>query len=274
MTESLVRRVVLGIEYDGSLFHGWQIQHHADTIQAHVQQALAQIAAHPVVLHCAGRTDAGVHAIEQIAHFETAAERPERAWVLGTNTHLPRTIRIRWARYIDHHFHARFSALARHYRYLILCTHTSSALWYQRALWVHQPLDVQAMQAAAACLIGTHDFSSFRAQGCQAKSPIRTIDHLTLQQWHEWLELRISANGFLHHMVRNIVGVLLAVGRGQAATTWPLQLLEQRDRRLAGITASPYGLYLAHVSYPAHFALPDHSLDGSEWPFLHSFDTN
>lgn len=250
------QRWALGIEYDGSAFCGWQRQRHAVSVQACLEAALARVAAHPVTVHCAGRTDTGVHALEQIVHFNTTASRPPRAWIYGTNAHLPATVSVLWACLVPDEFHARFSAVARHYRYLILCTPTRPALWRTRVTWSHQPLDLAAMQRAAAALVGTHDFSSFRAQECQAKSPVRTVYYLELHRHGTLIELRIGADGFLHHMVRNIAGVLLAIGRGAATSEWTQILLAQRERRLGGVTAPAQGLYLARVDYPPRFALP------------------
>lgn len=256
MAEPATARIALGLEYDGSQFQGWQMQRHAESVQARLQEALAQVAAHPVTLHCAGRTDSGVHALEQVVHFDTVANRAMRAWVLGVNANLPDSIAVRWARAVTPEFHARFSATARHYRYLILNRPTRSALHCRRAVWVHRSLDLARMQAAAFCLTGTHDFSSFRAQGCQAKSPVRTVHYLRLRRHGEIIVLEIGADGFLYHMVRNIAGVLLAIGRGEAPSDWAAQLLAMRDRRRGGVTAPPQGLYLVGIDYPARFDLP------------------
>ncbi|WPL16931.1 tRNA pseudouridine synthase A [Thiorhodovibrio winogradskyi] len=262
-------RIALGIEYDGSRFSGWQMQHHAPTVQQEVQAAASRVADHPVVLHCAGRTDAGVHALAQVAHFDTPAVRTERSWVLGINAQLPPEIAIRWARAMSADFHARFSARARHYRYLILNSPTRSALLARRAVWTHRPLALEPMREAGRALVGTRDFSSFRAQGCQAKSPVRTLHYLDLSRQGDLIELAVGADGFLHHMVRNIAGVLMAIGRGDAPIGWTEQLLAQRDRTRGGVTAPPQGLYLSAVDYPEHFAVPSPnaaSLTASSWP--------
>ena len=249
-------RIAMGLEYDGTAFHGWQLQDEARTVQAVVEAAVARVADHPVRVHCAGRTDRGVHAEEQVIHFDTPSRRAERSWVLGTNVNLPPDVGVSWARPVDPTFHARFSAIARHYRYRILCRPTRSPLARDRAVWLHQALDLERMRAAAAFLVGEHDFSSFRALGCQAKSPVRRVHYCDWAREGERLELRIGANGFLHHMVRNIVGVLTAIGRGEADPAWVEELLAIRDRTRGGVTAPPQGLYFVRADYPAAFALP------------------
>lgn len=256
-TTDSTQRIALGLEYDGTAFHGWQRQHHAATVQAAVEHAVSRVANHAVTLHCAGRTDSGVHALEQVVHFDALTKRPLRAWTLGVNAHLPDTISVLWAAEVSTEFHARFSAQARHYRYLILCRPTRSALWRDRALWLHRRLNLAAMRHAGDHLVGTHDFSSFRAQGCQAKSPVRTLHYLTLEQpSDDMIVLAVGADGFLYHMVRNIAGVLIAIGSGEADTDWTAQLLRDKDRRCGGVTAAPHGLYLARIDYPDQFALP------------------
>ncbi|MBK1717928.1 tRNA pseudouridine(38-40) synthase TruA [Thiocystis violacea] len=246
----------MGIEYDGTDFHGWQTQSGVRTVQTALEAAVGRVADHPVTLHCAGRTDAGVHALEQVVHFETTAFRSERSWVLGTNVNLPHDVGVRWAHPVDERFHARFSAMARHYRYHILVRRTRSPLQHHRAVWVHEALDLERMQTAARSLVGEHDFSSFRAFACQAKSPIRRVLYLDLSERDGQLVIRIGANGFLHHMVRNIAGVLIAIGRGSAPVDWTGELLEVRDRTLGGVTAPPHGLYFVKADYPAEFDLP------------------
>jgi tRNA pseudouridine38-40 synthase len=254
--QAIPQRIALGVEYDGSAFCGWQAQQPGvRTVQTSLEAALAQVANHPVTLHAAGRTDSGVHALEQVVHFDTTARRIERAWVFGTNVNLPPDVAVRWAQPIGATFHARFSAIARHYRYHIQTTTARSALQRERAVWVYGALDVARMRTAAAALVGEHDFSSFRAASCQAKSPIRRVHYLDIQAQPEQLTLHIGANGFLHHMVRNIAGVLLAIGRGQAEADWTTQLLALRDRKQGGITAPPQGLYFVRADYPAHFEL-------------------
>lgn len=250
------RRIALGVEYDGSHYCGWQFQPHGPSVQQALQEALARVANHPVTVHCAGRTDSGVHALGQVVHFDSAAARSERAWLLGTNVHLPADIAVQWVQTVGAGFHARFSALARHYRYLILRRPARSALWHRRAVWTHRPLALPPMQTAARALIGRHDFSSFRALACQARSPVRTLHYLELREHGDLIEIAVGADGFLHHMVRNLAGVLLAIGRGDAPVTWAAELLARRDRTQGGVTAPAHGLYLAQVDYPAHFHLP------------------
>jgi len=255
------QRIALGVEYLGSQYCGWQYQHHALSVQQVLEEALTRVADQPVRVHCAGRTDAGVHATGQVVHFETSALRPERAWTLGVNASLPDDVAVRWARAVDAEFHARFSAMARHYRYLILRRPARSALWHQRAFWTHRSLSLAPMREAAAALIGRHDFTSFRALACQAKSPVRTLHYLDLSERGDLLVLSVGADGFLHHMVRNLVGVLLAIGRGERPADWAAELLALRDRARGGITAPAHGLYLLRVDYPAVFALPSATAD-------------
>jgi tRNA pseudouridine38-40 synthase len=263
---SAVQRIALGVEYLGTRYCGWQYQHHALSVQQVLEEALARVADGPVRVHCAGRTDAGVHAIGQVVHFETAAPRPERAWTLGVNAHLPDDISVRWSRVVDGGFHARFSAQARHYRYLILRRPTRSALWHHRAYWTHRSLSVPAMREAATTLVGRHDFTSFRALACQAKSPVRTLHYLDLTEQGDLLLLRVGADGFLHHMVRNLVGVLLAIGRGEQRVGWAAELLALRDRARGGVTAPAHGLYLVQVDYPPAYALPSAVNDACDDP--------
>jgi tRNA pseudouridine38-40 synthase len=257
-------RIAMGVEYDGSAFHGWQIQKDADTIQEALEHALTAVADHPISTRCAGRTDAGVHAVEQVVHFDTSARRTERSWVLGANVNLPAEVSVLWAHPVAPDFHARFSATARHYRYLILRRPTRSALLRQRAVWTHYELRIDLMRRAAEQLVGEHDFSSFRALGCQAKSPIRTIHHLQLTERKDGIiEMAIGANGFLHHMVRNIAGVLMAIGRAEAPVSWVLELLAVRDRAKGGVTAPPHGLYFVRADYPDRFALPQRAFSAA-----------
>lgn len=250
-------RIALGIEYDGTAFKGWQVQRHElCTVQAVVEQAVSAVAAHPVRVVCAGRTDSGVHAVGQVVHFDTDAERQPRNWVLGANVNLPPTVAVAWAIPVADDFHARFSAQSRVYRYLILNRATRSSLLAGRATWVHRPLDAVRMHEAAQALVGTHDFSSYRAMGCQAKSPVRTLHSLSVLRNGELIELRVHANAFLHHMIRNIAGVLIAIGRGEQATDWAGQVLRLQDRTLGGVTAPPDGLYFERVSYADEFGIP------------------
>jgi tRNA pseudouridine38-40 synthase len=251
-----VARIAVGIEYDGSAYAGWQCQPAAPSVQGLTEQALARIAAEPVALVCAGRTDAGVHALGQVAHFDTSAVRPARNWVLGANSELPRDISLSWVQAVPDHFHARFSAEARTYRYLILNRGARSALSAQRATWVHRPLAVERMVEAASLLEGEHDFSAFRAAGCQAKSPVRRLTRLSVGRQGEWVIIEATANAFLHHMVRNIAGLLLAVGKGDAPPQWAAEILAGRDRTRSAATAPAAGLYFMAVRYPQAFGLP------------------
>ncbi|MBW9256302.1 MAG: tRNA pseudouridine(38-40) synthase TruA [Candidatus Thiodiazotropha sp. (ex. Lucinisca nassula)] len=248
-------RVALGVEYDGTAFHGWQFQGDVRSVQESLQIALSQVADHEVTVHCAGRTDTGVHATGQIVHFDTPSVRTDRSWVLGTNVNLPADVSICWAKLMPEDFHARFSAIGRHYRYLILNRTYRSALWRDRAVWIHKPLDEEAMHRAAQKLVGTHDFSSYRALGCQAKHPVRTVHSLSVSRQGEMLSIEIHANAFLHHMVRNIAGVLIAIGKGEQSESWADEILALRDRTLGGVTAPPQGLCLTQVDYPKEFAL-------------------
>ncbi len=249
-------RIALGIEYDGTAFAGWQSQSHSTGIQSVVEAALACVADHPVAVTAAGRTDAGVHATLQVVHFDAAVERSERAWVLGANTNLRPDVSVLWARFMPAEFHARFSAVARSYRYVIRNRAARPSLDRHRACWVREPLRADLMHEAAQALLGVHDFSSFRAAECQSRSPIRNLESISVGQREDLVTIDVTANAFLHHMVRNIAGVLLAVGRGKQPVSWVREVLEFKDRRLGGVTAPPEGLYLVGVRYPAAFALP------------------
>lgn len=250
-------RVALGLEYDGSAFCGWQVQPGVRTVQACVEEALSKIADHPVKAHCAGRTDAGVHALGQVIHIETQARREERSWVFGANTELPRDVSVLWAKPAPDDFHARFSARRRTYRYVILNRPSRPGLWTSRVTWECRPLEVKRMQTAANYLLGEHDFSAFRAQGCQAKSPVRRVHRVEVQRAGDRIEIDVEANAFLHHMVRNIAGVLMAVGRGEQRPEWAKEVLEGRDRAQGGVTAPPDGLYLTNVWYEKKHGLPE-----------------
>ncbi|MEO8018480.1 MAG: tRNA pseudouridine(38-40) synthase TruA [Pseudomonadota bacterium] len=249
-------RFAAGLEYDGRAYSGWQCQPGLPTVQDAVQRALSRVADSPVDCVCAGRTDAGVHAHAQVVHFDSAAVRSERAWRLGTNTYLPSDVSVAWVREVPQQFHARFSATARSYRYLIFNRDSRSALVSGRATWERRPLDAGRMQAAAQVLVGEHDFSAFRAVECQAKSPTRRVEQLEVTRSAEWLQLAITANAFLHHMVRNVAGLLMSVGSGDSSPDRVAAVLASRDRKTNAATAPPDGLYLAAVRYPAEFALP------------------
>jgi tRNA pseudouridine38-40 synthase len=249
-------RVALGIEYDGTGFFGWQRLSHGPTVQAEVESALSFVADHPVEVTCAGRTDAGVHARCQVVHFDTAAEREPRAWVLGATTRLPRAVAVLWAQMMPDDFHARFSARARRYRYAILNRAIRPALDARFIGWERVPLDAGAMHAAAQALVGEQDFSSFRAVSCQARHARRNVTEARVRREGEHVIVEIEANAFLHHMVRNIVGSLLEVGRGERSPEWIAGLLAARDRNVAGVTAPPQGLTFIGPRYPAEWKLP------------------
>ena len=249
-------RIAVGVEYDGSAFAGWQSQEGQRTVQQVTETALARIAAAPIELVCAGRTDTGVHAQGQVAHFDTEATRSARSWVLGANSELPADVSLTWAHTVPEHFHARYSAQARTYRYLILNRTARSALHRTRAAFIHRPLDEARMAQACAGLLGEHDFSAFRSSQCQAKSAVRRIEQLTVQRREQWVTIEVTANAFLHHMVRNIAGLLMAIGRGDAEPGWAAQVLAGRDRTRNAATAPPEGLCLLGVRYPPAFGLP------------------
>lgn len=249
-------RIALGIEYDGSVFSGWQAQVHAPSVQSAVEGALTQVADHPVAVVAAGRTDAGVHAAMQVVHFDTSAVRTERNWMLGANCGLPRQVSVLWAREVPEAFHARYGALARSYRYFIFNREPRPALLSQRASWVRDALDHERMQSAAQHLLGEHDFSSFRAAECQAHSPLRNLHAIEVTRCGEFVTITVTANAFLHHMVRNIAGVLITIGRGDRPVEWMEEVLAARDRRRGGVTAPPQGLYLTAVRYATALQLP------------------
>ncbi len=253
-------RIALAIEYLGSNYSGWQYQPHAPSVQACVETALSKIANHPVKVICAGRTDTGVHALGQVIHADVTAQRSMRSWRIGTNTHLPNDISVLWAQPVDENFHARFSALARHYRYVILNRPSRPALSFNRTTWAFKKLDIELMQTAANYLLGKHDFSSYRAVYCQAKTPIRTISRLNVSRLNELVIIDISANAFLHHMVRNIAGVLMTIGYGEQSPEWAKIILEAQDRTKGGVTAPPDGLYLCAVDYPLNYNFPKANL--------------
>lgn len=250
-------RIALGIEYDGQPYKGWQIQADQITVQQTLQQALSQIACHPVQVTAAGRTDTGVHAEEQVVHFDTQAVRPLSAWVRGVNSWLPDSIAVRWAQPVSENFHARFSAVARSYRYLLINRPVRSALYAGKAGWFHLPLDLSAMQQAAACLLGQHDFSAFRAAQCQARSPVKTLSRLDIQRQDNLFVFELQANAFLHHMVRNIIGCLVYIGKGKYPPQWLTDIRDSRSRKQAAPTFAPDGLYLTKISYPPQYELPD-----------------
>lgn len=250
-----LRRLALGLEYDGTNYSGWQIQSHAPSVQSSLNRALSIVADEVVECVGAGRTDSGVHAAGQVVHFDTHADRDRRSWLLGLNSNLAEDISVRWVKPVTADFHARYSARGRTYRYVILNRPVRSALSRLGAWWVRRPLDVAAMRAGAACLIGQHDFSSFRASACQAKSPVRDLRRLGIRRAGEWISVECEADAFLHHMVRNIVGTLVKVGFGEVGPEWVGTLLAERDRRLASVTAPATGLILIRVEYPPESGL-------------------
>lgn len=249
-------RVALGIEYDGSSFAGWQTQLHANTVQDALEKALTSVADRPIATVCAGRTDAGVHAQMQVVHFDVDVPRPDSAWVRGTNTKLPPSVAVTWARPVADDFHARFSALRRRYRYLLLNHPVRSAILHGKVGWHHAPLDVASMRTAAASLLGEHDFSAFRSSECQAKSPIRTLRQLEISTQGDLIVFDLEANAFLHHMVRNLVGALVYVGNGRQSPLWIGELLAGRDRSKGAPTFDAAGLYLVGVDYEPRWSLP------------------
>ncbi|MGE5793387.1 MAG: tRNA pseudouridine(38-40) synthase TruA [Bacteroidota bacterium] len=249
-------RIALGISYDGGPFAGWQSQPAGNTVQDRLEAALTAIAARPVRLTAAGRTDAGVHATGQVAHFDVDVARPGSAWVRGTNANLPAAIAVQWAAEVDGEFHARYSAASRTYVYVLYNHAVRPAVLAGKVGWFHLPLDVERMRRAAQALVGEHDFSAFRSAECQAKTPVRELAGVAIERCGDYVLLELSANAFLHHMVRNVVGCLVQVGKGAAPPEWLAEVLAGRDRRRAAATFGPEGLYLTRVSYPARWKLP------------------
>ena len=266
---TILQRWALGVEYDGQYFHGWQTQGPAPhaigerpagsvvpTVQDALETALSQIADRPIQVMCAGRTDAGVHATGQVVHFDTAVLRPDTAWVRGVNAHLPDSCAVRWAKPVPADFHARFSATGRRYRYILLNRPERPAVFAGRIGWFHRPLDAGLMAEAARVILGTHDFSAFRAAECQANSPIRTLTEARVTRQGDWIVFDFAANAFLQHMIRNLVGALVHIGKGGAELALMAELLAQKDRTLAPPTFMPDGLYLTGVDYDVALGLP------------------
>jgi tRNA pseudouridine38-40 synthase len=249
-------RIALGIEYNGSGFYGWQAQRGLATIQGKLEEALAKVANEPIHLFCAGRTDANVHASGQVVHFDTRAKRHIDAWIWGTNAHLPASIAVRWAKQVDYHFHARFTAVARRYRYIIFNHPIRPGILSSRVSWHYYPLEVDRMHEAGKHLIGELDFSSFRSSQCNSKSPMRNVTDVSLYRQGDYVILEIEANAFLHHMVRNIAGSLMKIGSGSKDPDWMQTVLLAKSRRAAAETASPEGLYLTQVRYPDPYIFP------------------
>ena len=254
--ESPRYKIALGIEYDGSKYYGWQRQQEVPSVQEKLEKALSQVANEPITVFCAGRTDAGVHATGQVVHFETTAARKDAAWTMGVNANLPGDVAVRWVKAVANDFHARFSATARRYRYIIYNHRLRPAVLQQGVTHFHLPLDADRMQRAAQCLLGENDFTSFRAVQCQSRTPWRNVHHIHVTRYGAYLVVDIKANAFVHHMVRNIVGSLLEVGCGNQPESWMSELLALKDRTLAAATARAEGLYLVAVEYPQRFDLP------------------
>jgi len=254
-----VTRIAACIEYDGTAYSGWRRQGHIhNTVQEKLELALSSVANESIIAQCAGRTDKGVHATMQVVHFDTQAARAERSWIRGTNTLLPDDIAVKWVKNVDDDFHARFSATGRQYHYVIDNSPIDSgAVNRHRVTWDYRPLDIERMQEAGNFLLGEHDFTSFRAAACQSKTPVKTIRRLEFEKRGDFIILVIEANAFLHHMVRNIVGVLTAIGAGERDISWCQEVLKARDRRAGEVTAKPHGLYLTRVDYPDVFQLPE-----------------
>lgn len=260
MSEGSPYKVALGIEYDGSRYYGWQRQREVRSVQQALEKALTQVANHPVTVFCAGRTDAGVHGTGQVVHFETHSQRADAAWTLGVNANLPDDICVRWVKSVPDDFHARFSATARRYRYIIYNQRLRPAILGQGLTHYYHPLDADKMHRAAQSLLGENDFSSFRAVQCQSRTPWRNLSHIKVWRQGSFVIVDIKANAFVHHMVRNIVGSLLEVGAGNQPERWIAELLALRDRTKAAATARAEGLYLVSVDYPERFALPKATL--------------
>ena len=261
-------RIALGLEYDGSAFCGWQSQAPGCGVQDALERAVAAISGEPVRVAAAGRTDTGVHALNQVVHFDTPVQRPESAWVRGVNAHLPSGMAVNWARPVSDEFHARFSATERRYVYLLLNRPARPGLLHGKVGWFHAPLDCEAMREAAGHLLGEHDFSAFRAAECQAKSPVKTLHQFDIEQSGDYFLFHLRANAFLHHMVRNLVGSLVYVGKGKHPPSWGSTVWESCDRRLAAPTFAPGGLYLSGVSYEEQWGIPRSGvISGVKLPF-------
>jgi tRNA pseudouridine38-40 synthase len=256
-------RIGLVLEYDGSQYHGWQAQNGLHTVQQAVEHALSRVADSPISVICAGRTDTGVHATNQVIHFDTDKERSIRAWIHGVNSFLPKNICVKWGKELPEEFHARYSATARRYRYVIYNGAIRPALLRSNVTWQYRQLDHRLMHQAAQVLLGENDFTSFRSVQCQSNTPMRNIHNLQVTRTNDLVIIDITANAFLHHMVRNIAGVLIAVGSGKHPVSWVEEVLKAKDRRLGAETAPSYGLYLVHVTYPQHFAVLQSSLGPS-----------
>lgn len=258
-------RVALGLEYDGTSFCGWQSQPEGCGLQDALEKALLVMAGHPLRVSAAGRTDTGVHALIQVVHFDTDTERPESAWVRGVNAMLPKSMRVLWAKQVSTEFHARFSACARRYHYLLINSPVAPAILHDKAGWFHIPLDVALMQRASSYLVGRHDFSAFRASECQAKSPVKEMHRADVQDRGNAIIFEFEADAFLHHQVRNMVGALVYIGKGKHPPEYITELLESRDRTQAPPTFSPTGLYLTGIRYEEKWGLPDTQRNPGFW---------
>lgn len=257
-------RIALAVEYNGQPFCGWQRQPHCHSVQAELEQALSIIAQEPITVQCAGRTDTGVHALAQVVHFDTVVPRPLRAWTFGANTHLHRAVSVHWAAEVSSEFHARFKAIDRRYRYTIFNRSTRTGLYADHTAWVSKPLDSDRMQEATLALLGEHDFSAFRSAACQAKHARRVLKEFTVHRDGEYIYIDIVANGFLHNMVRILSGCLIKIGKHEESPDWLGKLLQQGDRRLAGMTAPSQGLCFIQPSYPAEYSIPNFHPDKAE----------
>jgi tRNA pseudouridine38-40 synthase len=249
-------RIAIGLEYDGTAYNGWQRQRTGTGVQSLVEDAISTVANETIKIICAGRTDTGVHASAQVCHFDTQSEREPHGWLLGANSNLPDDVSVAWAHPVDDSFHARFSATSRSYHYLILNRPERSALYRHRAWWLYTDLDAERMHRAAQALLGKHDFSAYRAAGCQASTPVREISSISVTRDKDWLHLHVTANAFLQRMVRNIMGTLVAIGCGDESEEWAALVLESKDRKKAGAAAPPHGLTLVNVTYPDEYQLP------------------
>ncbi|CAH2788490.1 MAG: tRNA pseudouridine(38-40) synthase (EC [uncultured Paraburkholderia sp.] len=260
-----MKRIALGIQYDGSAFCGWQSQPHGNTVQDELERALREFAQMPVQTVVAGRTDTGVHGLGQVVHFDTELDRAGISWVRGPNSFLPKSIAVQWARPMPEEFHARFLAFERTYYYVLYVNPVRSPMLATRAGWSHASLDVDAMRVAAALLIGEHDFSAFRSSQCQAKTPVKHLYQIDVLQQGDFVHFRFRANAFLHHMVRNIMGCFVYIGRGRRPVDWMAEVLAGRDREFAAPTFMPDGLYLAQVRYPEQFDVPAPQIGSVSW---------
>jgi tRNA pseudouridine38-40 synthase len=264
-------RLAAGIEYCGTEFEGWQRQSGGRTVQECVEKALSTIASHALEVHCAGRTDSGVHAVQQVIHFETNARRENYSWVFGANSNLPSDVSVNWIIPVEDDFHARFSALSRHYRYYILNRESRPSVFKDYMTWQIERLDESMMAQAAECLVGEHDFTSYRAVACQSKSPVRNIIRLDISRQKDLVIIDVEANAFLHHMVRNIAGVLIMIGSGDKPVNWARDVLDAKDRTLGGVTAPANGLFLMNVKYNEKFDIPTHASFNS--PIMRMMET-